>query len=193
MPCPRALAFVAHSLSAEDVGVWHCLQYLPGPPLSYAGCLEKVRSQFLSLRQLVRVSFLAIKPNSSGDFSSELRTLDRQTRPIILRKARFSPKLWTPPIRYGSRNLNVLSYLSTSRERGSISPSRGSNPPAAASHSAFQRISFFGSRKARQWRAFLIVESLQLRRFRIFSAKNPESLQPNSIKLPFSGDSPWRR
>jgi hypothetical protein len=68
-----------------------------------------------------------------------------------------------------------------------------SNPPRSARHSAFQRIFFFSGRKGRQWRAFLIVESLQLRHFRTFSAKTPESLQPNSIKLPFSGDSPWRR
>jgi hypothetical protein len=51
---------------------------------------------------------------------------------------------------------------------------------------------YFSSRKARQWRAFLILESLQLRHFRTFSAKTLESLQPNSIKLPFSGDSLWR-
>jgi hypothetical protein len=74
-----------------------------------------------------------------------------------------------------------------------IPPYGGSNPPAPARHSVFQRISFFSSRKARQRRAFLIVEGLQLRHFRTFSAKTPESLQPNSIKLPFSGHSPWRR
>jgi predicted ATPase len=45
----------------------------------------------------------------------------------------------------------------------------------------------------------LIPENLRdrsaprLRHFRTFSAKTPESLQPNSIKLPVSGDSPWRR
>jgi two-component system CheB/CheR fusion protein len=68
-----------------------------------------------------------------------------------------------------------------------------SNPPRSARQSAFRRISFLSSRKARQWQAFLTVESLWLRHFRTFSAKTPESLQPNSIKLPFSGDSPWRR
>jgi len=47
-------------------------------------------------------------------------------------------------------------------------PCEGSNPPAPARHSGFQRISFFSARKARQWRAFLTVESLRLRHFRTF-------------------------
>jgi len=68
-----------------------------------------------------------------------------------------------------------------------------SNPPRSARHSVFERISFYSSRKARQWLAFLLVESLQLRHFRTFLVKPPESLQPSSVKLPFSGDSPWRR
>jgi hypothetical protein len=53
----------------------------------------------------------AIKPSNSSDFSFELRTPDRRSRSIFLRKTRFSPKLWTPSIRYGSRNSNVWSYL----------------------------------------------------------------------------------
>jgi hypothetical protein len=60
---------------------------------------------------ILRAHLLAIKPSSSSDFSSWPRTRDRQSRLIILRKARFSPKLWTPAIRYGSRNSNVSSYL----------------------------------------------------------------------------------
>jgi len=60
---------------------------------------------------------------------------------------------------------------------------------APAKQSAIRRIFFFGSRKARQWRAFLIVESIQLHHFRAFSAETRESLRQNSIKLPFSGDS----
>src|ERR1700704_5316771 len=57
------------------------------------------------------VNSRAIKPSNSTDFSIELRTPDRQSRPIILRKAGFSLKLWTPSIRYGSRNSNVWSYI----------------------------------------------------------------------------------
>jgi hypothetical protein len=68
---------------------------------------------------VLRASSLANKPSSSSDFSSELRTPDRQSLLFVLRKARFSPKLWTPPIRYGSRNLNVSSYLWASVESGS--------------------------------------------------------------------------
>jgi hypothetical protein len=48
-------------------------------------------------------------------------------------------------------------------------------------------------RKARQMRAFLIADSLQRLVFKLFAPRTPESLQPNPRKLPFSGDSPWRR
>jgi hypothetical protein len=48
-------------------------------------------------------------------------------------------------------------------------------------------------RKARQTRAFLIADSLQRLMFELSWPEIPESLQPNSIKLPFSGDAPWRR
>ena len=57
----------------------------------------------------LRVKLLANKPNSSSDFS--LCSERPQSRPIILRRARFSPKLWTLSDRHGSRNLNVSSYL----------------------------------------------------------------------------------
>jgi hypothetical protein len=53
-----------------------------------------------------------------------------------------------------------------------------------AEQSAIQRIFIFGSRKARRWRAFLIVESIQLQHFRAFSAETRESLRSNSIKFP---------
>ena len=56
---------------------------------------------------ILRVSLGAIKPNSGRYFSFKLRTPTRQGALIILRKAHFSPKLWTPQIRYGSRNSNV--------------------------------------------------------------------------------------
>ena len=69
--------------------------------------------------RVLRMSSRATKPSNSSDFSFELRALDRQSRLNILRKALFSPKLWTLSIRYGSRNLNVLSCLRTSAERGS--------------------------------------------------------------------------
>jgi hypothetical protein len=98
--------------------------------------------------RILRVNSRAIKPCNSSDFSFELRTQDRQSRPIVLRKARFSPKLCTPSIRYGSRNSNFRSYLQTSAQRGlaaslgqrvsliSNSPYRGLSPPASASISA---------------------------------------------------------
>jgi len=47
-----------------------------------------------SLREL-----LAIKPSASSDFSFELRTVNRQSRLILLRIAHFSPELWTLRIR----------------------------------------------------------------------------------------------
>jgi hypothetical protein len=47
-------------------------------------------------------------------------------------------------------------------------------------------------RKARQMRAFLIVDSLQRPVFELFGPRTPESLQANPRKLPFSGDSRWR-
>src|ERR1700733_13321882 len=96
-----------------------------------------------------------------------------------------------PPATSG-RAPHIPKFEETHAETGFDRECASPNPLTPARHSAFQRIFFFSSRKARQWRAFLIVESLQLRHFRTFSAKTPESLQPNSIKLPFSGDSPWR-
>jgi hypothetical protein len=48
-------------------------------------------------------------------------------------------------------------------------------------------------RKARQMRAFLIANSLWRPMFELFGPNIPKSLQPNSGKLPFSGDSRWRR
>src|ERR1700716_275942 len=60
---------------------------------------------------ILRANLLAIKPNNGGDFSFELRTHHRQSRHIILRKAHSSPKLWTPQIRYGSRNFSVSKGL----------------------------------------------------------------------------------
>jgi hypothetical protein len=48
----------------------------------------------------------AIKPNRGTDFSFELGTLSRQGALVILRKAHLSPKLWTPRIRYGARNVS---------------------------------------------------------------------------------------
>jgi hypothetical protein len=60
---------------------------------------------------ILRVNSWAINPSNSSYFSFDLRTPERRSRPIVLRKARFSPKLWTPSIRYGSRNSNVWSYL----------------------------------------------------------------------------------
>jgi len=68
---------------------------------------------------ILRVNSRANNPSNGSDFSFELWTPDRQSWPIVLRKARFSPKLWTPSIRYGSRNSNVWSYLLTSAESGS--------------------------------------------------------------------------
>ena len=48
-------------------------------------------------------------------------------------------------------------------------------------------------RKARQMRAFLIANSLGRPMFELFGPNVPKSLQqPNSRKLPFSGDLPWR-
>jgi hypothetical protein len=68
------------------------------------------------------VNSRANKPSNSGDFSFELRTSGRQHAPIFLRKAGFSPKLWTPSIWYGSRNSNVSKYLCASTERRFVTP-----------------------------------------------------------------------
>jgi hypothetical protein len=53
----------------------------------------------------------AIEPCNSSDFSFELRTPDRESRLIVLRTARFSPKLWTPFIRYGLAKFERLELL----------------------------------------------------------------------------------
>jgi hypothetical protein len=104
-------------------------------PLSPPACLRL---------WILRVNAGANRPQYSSDFSFELRTSGRQHAAIFLRKAGFSPKLWTPSIRYGSRNANVSNYLCASPERGlwcpfdwrecpiSNSPYGGSNPPAPA-------------------------------------------------------------
>jgi len=81
------------------------------------GSNPSLSASLLKLR-ILRVNSPANKPSNSSDFSFELRTPDRQSWPVVLRKARFSPKLWTPSIRYGSRNSNVWSDLRTSSERG---------------------------------------------------------------------------
>jgi hypothetical protein len=89
----------------------------PGTPWATLGYAEKVRSQFLSLRQLGR-----------GHVFSALncRRISPVTERFLVRapysewvapadyspKGHLSPKLWTPRIRYGSRNINVLNYLS---------------------------------------------------------------------------------
>src|ERR1700704_2935221 len=62
-----------------------------------------------------------------------------------------------------------------------------------ARHSAFQRISFFGSERPRQMRAFLIANGLWRHMFELLGPRIPKGLQPNSGKLPFSEDSRWRR
>jgi hypothetical protein len=67
-------------------------------------------------------NLLAIWPRSSSDFSLELRTYNRQSRLILLRKAHFSPKLWTLRIRHGSRNSNVSRGLRILTKRGSAAP-----------------------------------------------------------------------
>jgi hypothetical protein len=93
-----------------------CLHLPSGPfapllatTLVYA---EKVRPQFLSLRQLGRSRVFSTRtcwqlPSSSSDFIFELRISNRQSRHILLRMAHFSPELWTLLIWYGSRNSNV--------------------------------------------------------------------------------------
>lgn len=73
-----------------------------------------------------------------------------------------------------------------------IPPCGGSNPPAPASQSDFQRISFLGIRKARQMRASLMSTSLQDTNCRTFAARTPDSLRLSIRKLPFFGDWLWR-
>jgi hypothetical protein len=62
------------------------------------------------------------KPNISSHFWFELRTSNRQCRLILLQMARFSPELWTPRIRYGSRNSSVSRCLWNSTKWGSVAP-----------------------------------------------------------------------
>ena len=73
----------------------------------------------------------AIKPNSGTNFSFELRTPSRRGAFDILRKAHLSPKLWTPRIRYGTRNSNLSKSLQTVTKIGSATPlgrARASDP-----------------------------------------------------------------
>jgi hypothetical protein len=60
---------------------------------------------------VLQANLSAIGPSSRSHFQFELWTPQSAERPIILRKARFSPNLRTPPIRDGSRNSIVSSYL----------------------------------------------------------------------------------
>src|ERR1700730_10068157 len=60
---------------------------------------------------ILPANLLAIKPHNGSDFSFVRRTHYQQSRHIILREAHSSPKLWTPQIRYGSRNFNVSKDL----------------------------------------------------------------------------------
>jgi hypothetical protein len=86
---------------------------------------EKVRPQFLSLRQLAQGRVFSgrtrwqLSPVAVAISNLSSGLPNRHNRPIILRKAGFSPNLRTPTIRYGSRNLIVSSYLSASAESGS--------------------------------------------------------------------------
>jgi hypothetical protein len=100
---------------------------------------------------ILRVNLSAIKPSNSNGFSCALQTPNRQSRFIILQKAHFSLKLWTPQIRYGSRNSNVSKVLQISTKRGfaaplgqarasvSNSPHQSWNPPAPASQSGVHK------------------------------------------------------
>jgi hypothetical protein len=60
---------------------------------------------------------LAIGPSSRSHFLFELRTAAKAESVHYSLKARFSPNLWTPPMRYGSRNWIALSYLRSFREK----------------------------------------------------------------------------
>jgi hypothetical protein len=85
--------------------------------------------------RVLRPNLSAIKPRGRGHFQFGLWTPYSHKRPTILRTAHFSPNLWTPPVRYGSRNSNVWSYLLTSAKRGSATSLRRrealiSNSPA---------------------------------------------------------------
>ena len=90
----------------------------PDPPGSWTtlGYVEKVRPVPHSA-SLPRAAYSpgepadASRPVMATDFSFGLRISDRQVGLFILRKARLSPKLWTPWIPYGSRNSNVSSRL----------------------------------------------------------------------------------
>jgi hypothetical protein len=62
----------------------------------------------------------AIEPNISSNFRFGFRTSKRQSPPILLRMAQFSPDLWTPPIWYGSRNSNVSRCLCILIKWGSV-------------------------------------------------------------------------
>jgi hypothetical protein len=97
-------------------------------PLEYAGLRGEgstpapLPPPALPNRCNLRAILSAIKPSSSSDSSFKLRTPNRQSLVIILRKARFSPKLWTPQIWYGSRNLNVSKDLCFSTKTASAAP-----------------------------------------------------------------------
>lgn len=60
---------------------------------------------------ILQVNSRAKKPSNSCNFSLGPGPSNGQSRPIVLRYARFSPKLWTLSIRYGSRNSNFWSNL----------------------------------------------------------------------------------
>jgi len=103
-------------------------------------------------RCILRAILSAIKPSSSSDSSFKLRTPNRQSLVIFLRKSRFSPKLWTPQIWYGSRNSNVSKDLCFSTKTASAAPL------GQARASDFQfAISRFESSRPSQ--AFLFLEN----------------------------------
>jgi len=141
---------------------------------------------------------LATKSSICSDLRFGFRTSKRQSPPIILRMAQFSPELWTPRIRYGSLNSSVSSGLRISDEMGSA------NPLGQARASAFEiAISRFDScrpsqsfphsaRKRRENGAGIPAfahsrASLNLRLVK-FEGEIAESLRPRPRIFPFCED-----
>src|SRR6266487_5120070 len=79
-----------------------------------------------SLRQSTRrtvfsgLFFWQLSPISVAIFDLNSGPQNGTKRSIILRTARFSPNLWTPPIQSGSRNLIVSRYLCASVQSGLV-------------------------------------------------------------------------
>jgi hypothetical protein len=119
---------------------------------------------------------------------------------IILRKAHFSPKLWTPPIRYGSGNPKVFEGRMIFNEKRLCDSSRTGesipfqfaisrwNPPTPARQSGAQGKCPGDAGKGRKSRLFAYSISSPDSQLADHEVEIAESLRPCPRIFPFCSD-----